>query len=249
MTGEHVSLEAVEAFYRACLAGIRFLIDCPPETNGFNNHDVLVPSLEKPEHKNAAECLEDLLSSMTVFWGSAFSPARVFQFSGLAAEEIFGPDWPVLPVSLAENLLEEACLSHYNDCESAFNASADAWNLKIISLETGNLKIEPDTGLIVAGPSALAAAMKIFSKRKDLKWGKQVVAVAGRPDTRHMAGLAGVFAHSSNGTRLLSPNAKGSESPAYAVFESGNRGTNEVLISPDAEPSAAVFAENARAGI
>lgn len=249
MTGEHVSLEAVEAFYRACLTGIRYLDDCRHNVNGSNNKNPAVPSIDKIEHKSCSECLEDLLLSLSSVWGLAFSPAQVFQFSELAAEEIFGPDWPVLPRSIAEKLIEEAVASHYENCVSAFNAAANAWNLKIFSLETGNLKIDPHTGLIVAGPSALSAAVKLFSERSDLDWGKQVVAVAGRPDTRHIAGLAGFFVQSRNWTRLLSPSVRGFVSPAYAVYTAGLRSVSEILVSPDAEPSAAEFAQSARDGI
>ncbi len=248
MTGEQVSLGAAEAFYRASFAGIRFIHDCGVKKQ---HSESLIPPVEQAPSNNVCKWLEDTLASAAAVWGPAFSPARVFQFSGLAAEEPFGPNWPVLPESIAGEILKDIRCLHFDDCVAALNAAAGAWNIEVLSLETGHMSLSPQTGLILAGPSAIAAAVKLFSERSDLEWGKQVIVVASRPDTRHIAGLAGLFVQSDGPTKLLSPNAAphGAASPAYAVFKNGHIGIDEVLVSPDAEPLAVAFAQNARDGI
>lgn len=248
MTGEQVSLEAAEAFYRACLIGIRYMRDCPQGRRGSATN---LKAIDKTPTSDLTEWLEILLTQAAAAWGPAFSPARVFRFSGLAAEEPFGPNWPVLPKKVSEELLEESEGYRFQDCTQALSAVAAAWSLALQEMEGSSLELAPKTGLLVAGPSAIAAAVELFKERDDLDWGKQVVVVARRPDTRHLAGLAGLFLNSRAATRLISPDEapSGARSPAYAVFTTGHIGADEVLISKDAEPLAADFARGAKEGV
>jgi hypothetical protein len=173
----------------------------------------------------------------------------VFRIPNLAAEEPFGPDWPVLPREDAKRIWDDIGQRTYQSGYEAFQDAAKTWNVPLAPDEVRDIDITPAVGLLVAGPSALAVAVRAFGQNQQLDWARQVAVVASRPEMRHLAGLAGPFVWSSRPTRLLSPHEANAAvaSPAAAVFFKGHR-ADEILVSDDAERDAREFAERARDG-
>jgi hypothetical protein len=247
MTSTYISIDAAKAFYRAALIGLRFLqLTKPPRPDS----EADIQAVEKAPYEVIIDKIDDLLSKASVMWGVAFSPAQVFMIPGLAAEEQFGPDWPLMPQAEAKTLWDEIGQLRYDTPRAAFADAATAWGVTLQTIETGHPDITPAKGVLIAGPSALATAIDIFSENKELNWARQVMVVASRPRDRQLAGLAGAFVSSSRPTRLIAPDDANAamSSPAQAVFRKGQKQVDTILVSADAKAESKRFAEAAKEG-
>ncbi len=180
-----------------------------------------------------------------VRWGAAFSPSRVFQLTGLAADEPFGPDWPGLDSDAARKVWREVEGFEPTAPDAGMNRIAAAWSLKLAPVEVGDLK--PATKVLVAGPSAVAATMTAFIGREDLSWADQVVVAGSSPVERHLGGLAAPLLGSRGATRLTGPEEARArdKSPAACVREAGISAVDKLVVSDDASPAARDFARAA----
>jgi hypothetical protein len=235
-----VSTPDVESFYKTALIGLRWLEahettgrrfgpEADARWKGFAGH--LTPT----------DRMDLLLRDAAVVWGAAFSPAVVFRLPGLASDEPFGPDWPVVAKETAKRLWREAQTVELGSWKSVWALVLEAWKTDPSGdgVEIGALT--PATRLLVAGPSALDACLAQFAQREELSWSDQVVVAAEAPTTRHLAGLAGLFVRKRAATRLVPP-AESSLAPSHLVKQAGISIIDRVVISKDAEPGEKSFA-------
>ncbi len=236
-----ISTPDVESFYKAALIGLRWLEALEttgrrfgPEADarwkGFSGH--LTPT----------DRLDLLLRDASVVWGAAFSPAAVFRMPGLASDEPFGPDWPVIPKLTAERFWREAQAVELGSWKSVWALALEAWKVDSSGEEVEIGPLSPATRLLVAGPSALDGCLAQFAEREELSWSDQVVVAAEKPATRHLAGLAGLFVQKRAATRLVPP-AESSLTPSQMVKQAGISIIDRVVISRDAEPEELSFAK------
>lgn len=239
-----ISLQFVQSFYTASLVVLRFLDASSsgrrvfgPEADarwkGFQG------DLELQDRIDLA------VRDAAVRWHAAFSPAIVFQLTGLASDEPFGPDWPGLEGDAARKVWREVEKSEPSSPVAVMDRVARAWDVQLVHNDVGELK--PATKLLIAGPSAVAAALAAFAGREDLSWADQVVVAGSSPVERHLAGLAAPVLGSRGPTRLTGPEealACG-QLPAAAVREAGFSAVDKLLVSDDSSAAACDFARAA----
>jgi len=241
-----ISIESSLAFYQSALAGLRFLEstltgrslfgpDADARWNGFKGD------------LGTRERIDILLRDASVKWAAAFSPARVFQLAGLAADEPMGPDWPGIDEDRARKLWREAEQLEFASPSEAMSRVAKAWGTGEQSSMVAVGELASATRVLVAGPSAVVATMEAFLGRDDLSWADQVVVVGSAPAERHLGGFAAVAVGSRGPTHLVSPEQARSanQTPAAAVREAGLPSVDRAIISDDASPAARDFARAA----
>lgn len=183
---------------------------------------------------NDADRLDLLLRDAAVTWGPAFSAAEVFGTFGLAPDEPFGPDWQSLAPPAAARLLRDARPTPEID-ELAALLGVAARPVEIPSLTASRR-------LAVAGGAAMIALAKVFAARPELRWSDQILVVATSPAHRQLAGLLAISARSPGRTRLVRPAAD----VRGALKAAGLTQIEIAIVSDDAEPDCAAFAQSAR---
>lgn len=178
----------------------------------------------------AGDRIDILLRDAAGTWGAAFSPSECFGFFGLAADELFGPDWGGIDDHTAKRLLAEP------DAPATLEHIAYGLGLKATSVPVPS--VTPSTKLVVAGGTAIVSVAKVFAENKALSWTDQVVVVATRPAWRQLAGLAAVLLGARGRTALVRP-TEGADS---ALRAAGFAHLDGAVVSPDAEPEAAELA-------
>ena len=172
-------------------------------------------------------------------------PSRVFQLTGLAADEPFGPDWPGLDAAAARAVWRSVEQVEALDAPSALDRICQAWEVRPSRVEVGDLL--PATKVLVAGPSAVAAAFAAFLRREELSWADQVVVAGSSPVERHLGGLAAPLLGSRGPTRLTGPEQARARDqlPGDAVREAGLSAVDKLVVSEDASAEAREFARAA----
>ena len=131
---EHsISTHGVRSFYRAALAGLRWLEIVEPTGRRFG------PEADArwkgfAGHLTLTDRIDLLLRDAAVVWGAAFSAASVFQLPGLAADEPFGPDWPRTPEESVRGLWKETLEIEPSSWDRAWELLLEAWKLDSSSL-------------------------------------------------------------------------------------------------------------------
>jgi hypothetical protein len=170
-----------------------------------------------------------------VTWGVAFSPAQAFGLFGLADDEPFGPDWRGIADDRAKRLLAEAATT---------DLSAAARELGVKPSPVQLPSFTTSTRVVVAGGAAILAVAEAFKANTSLSWADQVVVVATNAPHRQLAGLAAVALNAPRRTALVRPG----ENVAEILRSVSIPQVDVVVVSPDAEPEAAQFAQRAKAG-
>lgn len=219
-----------ETFYAAAVAGLHAL-DSRERTRRRFGADADTRWASFKGALTEADRIDFLLRDAAVSWGAAFSPAETFGLFGLAPDEAFGPDWQPLTTSAARLHLRGG-----GDVPNAAELG------KLLGVHAGSVALptlSTSTRLAVAGGAALIAVAEAFIAQSDLSWSDQVLAIATKPSHRQLAGLLGVLVGSSSRTRLTRPG----EDVRAALKEAGFAQLDAAVVSPDAEPDCAEFAQ------
>ncbi len=227
---------ACRQFYAATLLGLRSLDEREGTARRFGT-DADARWESFAGHLRLAHRIDLLIRDAAVKWGPAFSPARVFDLTGLAADEPFGPDWEPLEEADARRVWRET--------ESSGGLSGAARLLGVEPMTVTIPDLAASTILCVAGGAAILAVGEAFQARSDLSWAKQVLVVAQRPEHRQLAGLVAPLIGAQASTRLVTP----SEDVAATLKVAGFAHIQHAIVSDDADAASARFARRATGGV
>jgi hypothetical protein len=232
-TPQPIASEEREAFYAAAMIGLRLLESRERTPRRFG-----ADADERWDQFRGAlgpgDRIDVLLRDAAGTWGPAFSPAQAFGLFGLALDEPFGPDWKSLADEKAKRLLSEST----TDVTAAARAvGVEPQAVKLPS-------ISPTTRIVIAGGAAVLAVADAFKANAALSWSDQVVVVATKPAHRQLAGLVAVSLAARGRTTVVRPGDDVSAILRAASFVQ----IDVAVVSADAEPEAAAFAERAKAG-
>ena len=193
--------EGVLGFYRAAMAGLRFLDGTDTRQRFGEDADAHWKGFAG--HLRTQDRIDLLLRDAAVRWKAAFSPADVFQLSGLATDEPFGPDWQGINEDQARKLWRDSGDLAGGNLDAHLEGVLTPWSL--LPLDTGpNVgDLTPATRLLVHGPAAIIAVAKAFAGQSGLSWASQVFVLADDPSDRHLAGLVAVLIEAGDPTCLL----------------------------------------------
>ncbi|MBK8233289.1 MAG: hypothetical protein IPK72_22630 [Candidatus Eisenbacteria bacterium] len=185
----------------------------------------------------ASERIDLLLRDADAQWPRAFAPRVVFVLRGLAADEPFGPSWAGLTPKRGEELWREVMRApELGEVRALVTAVAAAWErtLEVVPLP----EVTPTSRLIVAGASAIGAAIEVFARRGELSWDEQVLVVAEAPLDRQLAGMASAILSAGGPTQMVGPTERAQRPFARA----------ELVISKDADAGVRDAAEKIHGG-
>lgn len=214
------------SFYRAGLIALRYLEHRRPTGRRFGA-EADARWLTMRGHLATADRIDLLLADADREWLGAFGARTAFNLDGIADDEPFGHDWSPLDAVAAEELWRALLGAPAPaDVRAATAAVARAWDLDLQASPSrlDASTISPADKLLVAGPSALAAAIAAFADAPGLDWADQVRVIATPPAHRHLAALGAALVNAPNGTTW---DAK-----------AGGR----LLVSDDAHPADAALA-------
>jgi len=225
----------IEAFYRAALAGLRFMDQQSKATRFGPAADARWKSFQG--HLGTSDRMDLVCRDAAIRWKAAFSPSLVFGLRGLAEDEPFGPDWPGVEEPLAAKVWQAAQALPLPNEAAAIGEAAMLLGCKRVAV-TGNLaKLTAGSRLAVGGLSAIAAAAEAFVGRGDLRWAEQVTVVADAPAERQLAGLVAPVLQATGPTRVVGP-----ESGAIA------QATAQIVSLDTSEAVRAVFGKQCPSG-
>jgi hypothetical protein len=199
-----------------------------------------------------ADRIELLLRDADAEWPGAFGARAVYDLRAVAEDDPFGAAWPGLDPIAAEELWRglrasasaSASAPAAPDPAAACGAIAAAWGLALRPHPVG--AVAPTDRLVVAGPSAIVAAIAAFAAGAGaaLDWADQVTVVATPPAHRQLAAAAAALLNAPRPTRLLSAPAAPASDAAPPAPVPGAR----AVVSDDATPSDRALAVALAAG-
>ena len=98
--------------------------------------------------------------------------------------------------------------------KEALTRVGEAWGITLSPFDLG--PIGAADKLVIAGPSAIAAAIEAFSRGADLDWSDQVFVVATSPAHRQLAILGAALVNASKATRLVNTDGPQAQVPRGA---------------------------------
>jgi hypothetical protein len=170
--------------------------------------------------------IELLLRDADAEWPGAFGARAVYAMQAVAEDEPFGSQWRGLdPVDAEELWRRVRSATPPASPTETLHAIAAAWQLPLsaFALEP----VTPTDRLVVAGPSAIVAAIEAFAAGADLDWADQVTVIATPPAHRQLATAATALL---NGTKPAPPLLPGETTTPPS------RGAR-LVVSPDAHPA------------
>lgn len=193
------------SYYRAALAGLRFVEHRTPTTRRFGaDADARWRAFQGD--LTTADRVDLMLRDADAQWPGAFGARTVFDLHGVAEDEAFGAEWaPLDPIDAEELWRVIAAEPVPARIEEVLGAAAKAWGLTLAKheLETPSASEQ----LVVAGPSAIAACIRAFASGQGLDWADQVVCVATPPAHRQLAALGAALLNSTKPTVLAASGA------------------------------------------
>lgn len=243
-----ISRSTAESFYAAALVGLGWLEVVSPTGRRFGGEaDARWKGFAG--HLTLTDRIDVLVRDAAVTWGGAFAPARVFAWPGLAADEPFGPDWPVVSDDVARRLWREAQDATVASWTDVWTRAAAAWKVAARPDGVELPALTPATRVVVAGLGALARCVEELASRDDLSWGDQVVVVAGAPPLRHLAAIGGLLARKRAVTRIVDPNDESeTRRPFEIIRHAGVSSIDHIIVSADADARDRDFARAAGDG-
>jgi hypothetical protein len=211
----------VRAYYGAALSCLRFVEARRPSGRRFGSEaDARWAGFRGD--LTTADRLDLLLRDADAEWPGAFGARTVFAEPAVAEDDAFGPAWAGLEPIDAEDLWRATlAAAEARDLDSLLAAWSRVWGLSIAAADVGALTAVDR--LVVAGPSAVAAALRAFVGRDDLAWTEQVAVVATPPGHRQLA--------------LFSTAVLGAAKPTTVVTHGQAHSlVGRAVISPDATP-------------
>lgn len=145
-----------------------------------------------------ADRIELLIRDADAEWPGAFGARTVYNLRAVAEDDPFGAQWPELDPVEAEALWRRLKgEAPPGDPAAACAAVAAAWGLMLRPHPIA--PVSPTDRLLLAGPSAIAAAIGAFVAGTALDWADQVIVFATPPGHRQLAAAATALV---NGSRL-----------------------------------------------
>lgn len=195
---------AVRSYYHATLVVLHHLEARNPKGRRFGREADARWSTFKGELLTA-DRIDLLIRDANVEWRGAFAARTAFDLRTIAEEDPFGPSWPGLDTVAAEDLWRECqAATAPATADGALLAAARAWGISLTMVRPP--EIDPADTLLVVGPSAVLALVRVFNAASSLEWESQVNAIATQPSHRHLAALAGAICGSMS-TTFVDPSA------------------------------------------
>ncbi len=208
-------------YHQATLAALRFAEARNPSNRRFGpDADALWKAFAGD--MQTTDRIDLLIRDADAQWPGALGPRTVFHNQGVAEDDPFGPAWQPLDPVDAEKLWREAA-SVPASVDELLGELAKAWHFDLQAFDLDEIK--PTEKLVVAGPSAIAAAIRAFANDKDLDWVEQVVCVASPPAHRHLAAIAGMILNVTKRAEIL-----------HASETTGVSRGRRLILSDDADP-------------
>ncbi len=182
--------------------------------------------------------IELMIRDADAEWPASFAARLVYALPGVAEDEPFGSQWRGLEPAAAEELWRRL----RGDAgpatpAAALAAIAAAWGQPLAPHEVG--PVGPNDRLVLAGASAIAAAIEAFAAGAALDWSAQVVVVASAPAERQLAPAATALLNAQRPARIVTA--------AEVATASPDRGAR-LVASGDADPADRAAAERLLAG-
>ncbi len=182
--------------------------------------------------------IELMIRDADAEWPASFGARVVYGLPGVPEDEPFGSQWegmdPVAAEELWRRVRGEAAPG---TPEAALEAIAAAWGRKLERHEVG--PVGPNDRLIVAGASAITAAIAAFAAGASLDWSEQVVVVASSPFERQLAAAATALLNAQRPARIVTAAEAAAARPDAAARR---------VVSGDAEAGDRAAAESPPAG-
>jgi hypothetical protein len=221
------SSDDVRAYYQTALSGLRFVEARRPSGRRFGA-DADARWAGFRGDLTTADRLDLMLRDADAEWPGAFGARTVFAEPAVANDEAFGPAWPGLePVDAEEVWRTTLARTEPRDLDSFLAAWSQAWSVPLSPVDVGPLTTVDR--LVVAGPLALAAALRAFVGRNDLAWTEQVTIVATPPAHRQLAWFATAALNATKQTTVVT------HGQARSLI-------GRPVVSPDASPDDAAAA-------
>ena len=198
--GLRVSVSDIRSFYRVALVGLRFVEARRPTGRRFGAEaDARWTGFRGD--LTTADRMDLLLRDADAEWPGAFGARTVFAEPAVAEDDAFGPAWNSLDPLDAEEVWRTAIAAKEPTTLDALLMDwARVWETSLEKAEVGTLSAVDR--LVVAGPSAIAAALHAFAGRADLAWSEQVTIVATPPAHRQLALLSTAVLNATQPTTL-----------------------------------------------
>lgn len=182
--------------------------------------------------------IELMIRDADAEWPASFAARLVYALPGVPEDEPFGSQWegidPVAAEELWRKVKAEAAPA---TPAAALAAIAAAWGRTLAPHAVG--QVGPNDRLVLAGASAIAAAIEAFAAGTALDWSEQVMVVASAPAERQLAAAATALLNKQRPARIVTA-AEGATSRA-------DRGAR-LVASADADPGDRGAAESMLAG-
>ncbi len=191
----------VRAYYASALAGLQFVEARRPTGRRFGR-DADARWTGFRGDLTTGDRLDLLLRDADAEWPDAFGARSVFAEPAVAEDDAFGPGWPGLDPVEAEEVWRSALgAKEPRDLDSLLATWSQGWGIALVGADVGALTTVDR--LVVAGPSAIAVALRAFVGRSDLAWNDQVTIVATPPAHRQLACFATAVLNATKPTTLV----------------------------------------------
>lgn len=173
-----------------------------------------------------ADRIDLLIRDADAEWPCAFGARAVYDLQAVAEDEAFGSEWQPLDPVLAEEMWRGITSEPSPESPAkVLGALAKAWNIELTPVDIGT--VAPTDSFVIAGPSAIAAAILAFTDQPGLDWHQQVRVIATPPSHRQLAATGAAIVNAGKATQLVSAAA------SKEVKAQGSR----LLSSADAGPA------------
>ncbi|MBA3458493.1 MAG: hypothetical protein H0T46_00920 [Deltaproteobacteria bacterium] len=146
--------------------------------------------------------IELMIRDADAEWPASFGARVVYALPGIPEDEPFGSQWEGLDPVAAEDLWRKVKAEAAPKTPAAtLKAIAIAWGVKLGACDVG--KVGANDRLVIAGASAIAAAIEAFASGSGLDWSDQVVVIATAPVARQLAAAATALLNAQQPAKIL----------------------------------------------
>ena len=195
-----VSSQETRAYYATALAALHF-VEARRATGRRFGADADARWSGLRGDLATADRLDLLLRDADAEWPGAFGARLVFRGHAIAEDDAFGPFWSSLEPVTAEEFWTAAAGTTKPSVDHLIEAWAKAWDVKLGPFSFGD--VAAADRFIVAGASAVAAAIRLFAARPDFSWDNQVAFFASSPAERQLAAIGSAVMNSTRAPMLL----------------------------------------------
>ena len=150
-----------------------------------------------------ADRMDLLIRDADAEWPCSFGARAVYDLQAVAEDEAFGSEWQPLDPVAAEELWRGTTKEPAPESAAkALGALSKAWELELTPTNLGT--VAPTDSFVIAGPSAIAAAILAFSEGQGLDWHQQVQIIATPPAHRQLAAAGAAIVNAGKATQLFS---------------------------------------------